>query len=138
MLKIGQEVCILREPYVGEEHFDFDGDTYALVSGLVAYGEEVLYQLDRHLDQCLWCEDDLDVSDGGHITDTPLFDIHDEVVVNGDPTIHKIHHIYRGGKYCYVFEDQGPDAHVGIAGVLESELTLYRKHGETVDDYTLF
>lgn len=53
MLKIGQEVCILREPYVGEEHFDFDGDTYALVSGLVAYGEEVLYQLDRHLDQCL-------------------------------------------------------------------------------------
>lgn len=137
MLKIGQDVYILREPYDGEEHFDFDGDGYARVSGLVAYGEEVLYQLDRYPDHCLWCEDDLDVNDGGHITDTPLFDIHDEVMVNGDPTIHKIHHIYRGGKYCYVFEDQGPDAHVGVAGVLESELTLYRKHGETID-YTLF
>lgn len=137
MLKIGQEVYIHREPYDGAEHFEFDGDNYARVSGLVVYGDEVLYQLDRYPDQCLWCGDDLDTNGVNYITDEPLFDIHDEVVVDGESAVRKISCIYKGGAYCYLFEDQGPDAHVGIPGTLESNLTLYRKHGEPAE-YTLF
>ena len=137
MLKIGQEVYILHEPYDGAEHFEFDGDNYARVSGLVAYGDEVLYQLDRYPDQCLWCGDDLDTNGVNYNTDEPLFDIHDEVIVNGESAVRKISCIYQGCTYCYLFEDQGPGAHVGIPGRLESNLTLYRKHGDTAE-YTLF
>lgn len=137
MLKIGQGVYLRHEPYDGGEHFDFDGDDYARVSGLVAYGDEVLYQLDRYADHCLWCEDDLDATGDNHITDEPLYNIHDEVIVKGESTVRKISVIYRGGAYCYLFEDQGRDAHIGIPGVVESDLTLYRKHGQTID-YTLF
>lgn len=137
MLKIGQEVYIRHEPYDGEEHFDFDGDDYARISGLVAYGGEVLYQLDRYADHCLWCEDDLDTIGEEHITDEPLFDIYDEVIVKGESTVRKISVIYKGGAYCYLFEDQGYKAHIGIPGVVESDLTLYRKSGQMID-YTLF
>ena len=139
MLKIGQEVYIRREPYDGIDYFDYEAEDYARIDGLVAYGDEVLCQLDSHSDHCLWCMDDLDASGDNRYNDEPAFDVHDEVFVVGDQTVHKIHAIYRGlMEYCYLFEDQGPDAHVGYAGTLESELTLYRKHGETVDDYTLF
>lgn len=139
MLKIGQEVYIRREPYDGEEYFDFDGDDCARISGLVAYGEEVLYQLDRYPDDCLWCGDDLDATGHNYCTNEPLFDVHDEVFVGDNPTVRKIHSIYRGiDMFRYLFADEGPNAHVGIPGVFEKELTLYRKHGETVDDYTLF
>ena len=53
MLKIGQEVYIRREPYDGEEYYEFNGDDYARIDGLVAYGDEVLCQLDCHDDHCL-------------------------------------------------------------------------------------
>lgn len=57
MLKIGQEVYIRREPYDGEEYYEFNGDDYARIDGLVAYGDEVLCQLDcfitnSHKDEC--------------------------------------------------------------------------------------
>lgn len=41
MLKIGQEVYIHREPYAGEEYYEFNGDDYARIDGLVAYGDEI-------------------------------------------------------------------------------------------------
>lgn len=138
MLKIGQEVYIHQEPYDGIDYFDFDGDDYALVYGLVAYGDEVLCQLDRHSDHCLWCMDDLEASGVSYFEDEPAFNVHDEVFVTGDQTVRKIHAIYRGlHEYLYLFTDQGPDAHVGTAGTYESALTLYRKHGEPAA-YTLF
>lgn len=138
MLKIGQEVYIHREPYDGEEYYEFNGDDYARIDGLVAYGDEVLCQLDSHSDHCLWCMDDLEASGVSCLEDEPAFDIHDEVFVVGDQKVRKIHAIYRGlSEYLYLFTDQGPDAHVGIAGTLESKLTLYRKHGEPAE-YTLF
>ena len=138
MLKIGQEVYIHREPYDGEEYYEFNGDDYARIDGLVAYGDEVLCQLDCHDDHCLWCMDDLEANGDSCFADGPAFNVHDEVFVVGDPAVHKIHAIYKGvHEYLYLFEDQGPDAHVGIAGTHESKLTLYRKHGETAE-YTLF
>ena len=77
MLKIGQEVYIRHEPYDGEEYYEFNGNDCARISGLVAYGEEVLYQLDRYPDDCLWCGDDLDATGHNYCTDEPLFDVHD-------------------------------------------------------------
>ena len=139
MLKIGQEVYIRREPYDGEEYYEFNGDDYARIDGLVAYGDEVLCQLDCHDDHCLWCMDDLEANGDSCFADGPAFNVHDEVFVTGSRNVYKIHAIYRGlTEYLYLFTDQGPDPHVGIAGTCESELTLYRKHGETVDGYTLF
>lgn len=139
MLKIGQEVYIRHEPYDGIDYFDFETEDYARVDGLVAYGDEVLCQLDSHSDHCLWCMDDLEASGVSCFDDEPAFDVHDEVFVAGDQKVRKIHAIYRGlSEYLYLFTDQGPDPHVGIAGTRESELTLYRKRGETVDGYTLF
>lgn len=137
MIKIGQRVYIRCGPYDGEEYFDSDGDDYSRVVGLVAHGDEVLYQLDGYADHCLWCSDDLEVTGDNHITDRPLFDIHDEVIVKGESTVRKISVIYRGGAYCYLFEDQGCNAHIDIPDIIESDLTLYRKRGESTA-YTLF
>ena len=89
MLKIGQEVYIHREPYDGEEYYEFNGDDYARIDGLVAYGDEVLCQLDCHDDHCLWCMDDLEASGVSCFEDEPAFNVHDEVFVTGSRNVHK-------------------------------------------------
>lgn len=83
MLKIGQEVYIHREPYDGEEYYEFNGDDYARIDGLVAYGDEVLCQLDCHDDHYLWCMDDLEANGDSCFADGPAFNVHDEVFVTG-------------------------------------------------------
>lgn len=140
MLKIGQKVYIRREPYDGADYFDPDCDDYARIIGLVAYGEDVLYQLDSQDYRCLWCEDDLYLRGESRYDDEPLFHIFDELIGKDNPEcIRKVQSIYRGGSgYVYVFFDQGSEAYVTEPGELESNLTLYREYNSPLNTYTLF
>lgn len=134
MIELGRYVEIYTEPTYGSEYFDED-DVYTsdYVSGISKVNGEIVYQLNQQDEDCWWVEDELEELSDRRWDNNPTFELDDEVIESDDPQIAKrITGIFLAcGDFVYDLNDYGQY-------VDEGELTLYRKNGDALVNYTLF
>lgn len=134
MIELGRYVEIYTEPTYGSEYFDED-DVYTsdYVSGISKVNGEIVYQLSQQDEDCWWVEDELEVLSDRRWDNNPTFELDDEVIESDNPQIAKrITGIFLAyGDFVYDLNDYGQY-------VDEGELTLYRKNGDALVNYTLF
>lgn len=135
MLELGQYVTIAETPAYGSMYYDEDelGERdYVCGIRYDEYGD-IIYQLADQDEDCWWEEDELNESHGKHEDNIPTYELDDEVITEEDPHdirfVTGIYLVY--GDFMYQLDNE--DTYID-----ESELTLYRKKGDTTPDYTLF
>lgn len=132
MLELGQYVVIANTPAYGSQYFDEDElEERDYICGIRfdEYGD-VDYQLADQDEDCWWEEVELDESYGKHEDNTPLYELDDEVITADNiQLVTGIYLVY--GDFMYQVDN-------GDIYIDESELTLYRKKGDTTPNYTLF